>query len=260
MDTTSLARFSPIVSAAAEADMRLDPTLGGHLTVVRSGTLTINWAPFDHINTDARIVLVGITPGRQQAVNALVEVRRQLRMGSDLATASRAAKKTASFSGAMRGNLVATLNHIGINRMLGIDGCATLFATDAGLVHYTSALRHPVFVDGLNYSGQPNMTAHATLRSYFVEHLGEEVHALPNAVWIPLGPVPTEALLFLAKQGILDRGHILDGLPHPSGANAERIAYFLGRKARAELSRKTDPVKLDAARDVLLQKVARLRR
>ena len=44
-------------------------------------------------------------------------------------------------------------------------------------------------------------------------------------------PKPAAALRHLAGLGILDPSHILDGLPHPSGANAERVAYFLGRKA-----------------------------
>ena len=39
-------------------------------------------------------------------------------------------------------------------------------------------------------------------------------------------------------------------MPHPSGANAERISYFLGRKPRERLSAKTDPHKLDGARAV----------
>ena len=45
---------------------------------------------------------------------------------------------------------------------------------------------------------------------------------------------------------------ILHGLPHPSGANAERVAYFLGRKERAALSSKTNGAQLDAARQALL--------
>mgnify|MGYP003583822180 CR=1 FL=1 len=51
---------------------------------------------------------------------------------------------------------------------------------------------------------------------------------------------------------------ILDGLPHPSGPNGERIAYFLGRKARHELSAKTLPQKIDDARSRLLNRVAAL--
>lgn len=51
---------------------------------------------------------------------------------------------------------------------------------------------------------------------------------------------------------------VLTGLPHPSGANAERIQYFLGRKAAAALSTKTDPSKLDAARQALSNQVLQL--
>jgi len=48
------------------------------------------------------------------------------------------------------------------------------------------------------------------------------------------------------------------GLPHPSGANAERIAFFLERKRREDLSAKVDPVKLVAARTALVEKVSQL--
>ena len=47
-------------------------------------------------------------------------------------------------------------------------------------------------------------------------------------------------------------------MPHPSGANAERIAYFLGRKSREALCAKTDPAKLDQRCDSLRRAVAAL--
>ena len=36
---------------------------------------------------------------------------------------------------------------------------------------------------------------------------------------------------YLAGVGLIDRSRIMDGLRHPSGANAKCIAYFLGNKA-----------------------------
>jgi hypothetical protein len=57
---------------------------------------------------------------------------------------------------------------------------------------------------------------------------------------------------------VIQRERVLEGLPHPSGSNAERIAYFLGRKNRGALSSKTNPEKLDRAREVLRRQVARL--
>lgn len=62
----------------------------------------------------------------------------------------------------------------------------------------------------------------------------------------------------LCELGVIQRERVLEGLPHPSGSNAERIAYFLGRKNRGALSSKTNPEKLDRAREVLRRQVARL--
>jgi hypothetical protein len=86
-------------------------------------------------------------------------------------------------------------------------------------------------------------------------HFGELVKRLPKAVFIPLGDKPTGALRFLATKGIIDPQRILEGLPHPSGANAERSTYFLGKKDKKALSKKTDPSKLDQARAKLVSSV-----
>jgi hypothetical protein len=257
MDTL-LARFAPIIAATSSTDITTDPTLGGRLVLDAAGPLSVTYAPFDHVNPDARVVLVGITPGRQQAVQALLEARRHLMSGRALEDVAKAAKETASFAGPMRTSLVDMLDHIGLQRWLGIGSTAELFGRRADLVHYTSALRYPVYLNGDNYSGSPNMIRQPLLRRSIETYLAAEVRALPRAVWIPLGPAPASALALLAAEGHLDPRQILDGLPHPSGANGERIAYFLGRKSRDTLSAKTNAEKLDTARERLCGLVARL--
>jgi hypothetical protein len=77
------------------------------------------------------------------------------------------------------------------------------------------------------------MTAIPVLRELLCRCLGEEVAALPHAAWVPLGPKATEGLIWLVQRGLLPSEQVLVGLPYPSGANAERIAYFLGRKAQS---------------------------
>jgi hypothetical protein len=121
-----------------------------------------------------------------------------------------------------------------------------------------SVLQFPVFVDGENYNGTPDPTKHPLLRDLVAQHFGKVCVQLPNAVFVPLGPVPSKVLAWLASQGAIDSSRVLDGLPHPSGANAERIKYFLGQKRRSELSAKTDPDKLDAAKAALVTAVSRL--
>ncbi|MCA8494027.1 hypothetical protein [Burkholderia arboris] len=63
---------------------------------------------------------------------------------------------------------------------------------------------------------------------------------------------------WLTEQGYRRKERVLRGLLHPSGANSERVAYFLGEKARSDLSIETSANNLDAARDNLLTAVAAL--
>ena len=246
-----------IASASVET-IRQDPSLGENLTLTVAGTIKVVYAPFDYINRSAKVVLLGITPGKQQAINALIEARQRILAGAKIDTVAKAAKETASFSGQMRPNLILMLDSIGVARWLNIRSCESMFHADSNLVHFTSALRYPVYVDGENYSGQPEMTKHPALQEFLNRYLMEEVSALPDAVWIPLGPKPASALNWLASKGKIESAKILDGLPHPSGANAERIAYFLGRKPIRLLSAKTNAATLDDAKSLLLRKVSAL--
>lgn len=218
------------------------------------------YAPFDHVNRKARIVIVGMTPGAAQARAALVAASQALKTGKSKIEAGAIAKTHASFSGEpMRSNLVAMLDAIGVASLLGIATTATLWGRDQGLVHFTSALRYPVFVDGANWSGAPDMVRTPSLRQWLIEYTGAELAELPGAIIVPLGPKVAAAMRYLADQGLIQREQILDGLPHPSGANNERIAYFLGNKDREALSPKTNAQALDDARVSLVDKVARVR-
>lgn len=254
----SLSCFRSIIAAATEAEIQADPTLASKLAMSTSGAMVISYAPFEHIQRSARVVVVGITPGAQQAVNALLSARRDILNGLADAEVLARAKVFASFSGPMRANLVAMLDYIGLATWIGVQSTASIWGKDNALVHFTSALRFPTFIDGANYSGAPLMTGVPILRKLLDECLTEEAAALPSAVWVPLGPKAATAVSYLVGKRVLDGGRVLQGLPHPSGANAERIAYFLGRKARELLSKKTDAISLDRARDHLMATVANL--
>lgn len=258
MDIQLFERFAPIIRSLSAAELEGADSLNARLRLAQAGNLEVSYAPFEYINPPARIVIVGITPGRTQMLNALKEARRQLNLGADSMTALVAAKRSGAFSGTMRLHLVNMLDHVGINRWLGIPSCAEFFGTAAHLIQTTSVLRNPVFIDGRDYNGAPSMTAHPLLRDQLLTYFKEDAGALSKAVFVPLGDKVAEALHYMAEHGHIDRSRILDGMPHPSGANGERIAYFLGRKSRSALSSKTDPDKLDRARARLLQKVIAL--
>jgi hypothetical protein len=151
------------------------------------------------------------------------------------------------------------LDHIGLQGALGLHSCADLFQSSGELVHFTSALHYPVLVNGANYSGTPDFLHVKTLRDWLDRTLAEDARRLSRPLWIPLGPKPARALRYLADRDLIDPIKILDGLPHPSGANAERIAYFLGRKERALLSTKTSAQAIEAARDKLREQIRTLK-
>jgi len=92
-------------------------------------------------------------------------------------------------------------------------------------------------------------------RRHRFTYFGEEARSLRDALFVPLGDKVAQALRLLAREGILVGDRILDGLQHPSGANAERIAYMPERKPKAALSPKTRAEVIDAARAALRRKM-----
>jgi hypothetical protein len=258
MDTKHFKHFAPVIKSLSVAELDGAPSLNSKLRLAENKNIEICYVPFEYINPQAKVVIVGITPGRTQMLNAIKEARRQLDNGAGLERALIAAKTTGAFSGAMRPNLIDLLDHVGINDWLGINSCDELFETSVHLVQTASVLKNAVFVDGENYNGAPDMIRNPLLREQLLTNFGAVTKILPNAIYVPLGDKVAKALHFIADQGCLNRNQIFDGLPHPSGANSERIAYFLGRKCRSALSVKTNADKLDKAREKMICQVKAL--
>ena len=252
--------FKHILRDMSEADLLAEIARPQKLLIASdhnvARALDVAYAPFDHVNLNADIVIVGLTPGRQQMRNALHEARRCLKAGVSDEAAKSAAKVFASFSGPMRTNLIAMLDSVGVNRALRLASTASLWGADANRVHFTSALRYPVFVENENYSGAPSMLSTALLRKQLMQWFATEMAARPNAVFVPLGPKVTEAVEAVASHLGIGATRILSGLPHPSGANGERIAFFLGRKKREDVSAKVDADRLLSCRVSLEAKIS----
>jgi len=119
-----------------------------------------------------------------------------------------------------------------------------------------SILKNPVFVDGKNYSGSPSMLKSPLLKELIDGFFVTEIcHKLESPLFISLSPKVTAALEHIASKNIISTNQILSGMPHPSGANAERIAYFLGNKPKEQLSIKTNPQTIDKNKQDLLTKI-----
>ena len=181
-----------------------------------------------------------------------------LEWASSRMTAKWRPRCSSPMTGAMRNKLTALLDYIGLQRWLGQGSCDELFGKATHLLQSASVLPFPVFVNAGNYNGTPDPLNTPMLRKMAMEHFVPMANALPAAVFVPLGPVPTRVLQWLVSQDHMSERQLLLGLPHPSGANAGRVRYFLGKKAASLLSVKTDAVRLAEARLRLQATVASL--
>lgn len=252
MEKTHFARYSAVIRTTN------GNVMDERLLMAQDGPLQVYYAPFEHVNRDAKVAIVGITPGKTQMKNALHEAKRQMLVGTTEGEILRLAKSTAGFSGPMRLNLTALLDRIGLGERLGLASSAELFSSARHRLHTCSVLPFPTFVSGDDYRGTPDPLKRPFLREQIRQHFEPVVKELRSAFFLPLGPVPTRVLLALAGEGLLDRDRVLNGMPHPSGANGERINYFLGKKSRECLSGKTDATALDRAREELVKRVGRI--
>lgn len=220
-------RSLPDHSPLTKADL-LTPKFRLH----EEGRVEIYYAPFDHINENAKVVLVGITPGWTQMEVAYRYAKRALLDGLLPIEVCRRAKQQASFAGSMRKNLISMLDELDLQGFLGLSSCDLLFSDYGSLIHTTSVIRYPVFINGANYTGHvPELLAATSLRRFVVDVLGDELRSASSAMIIPLGKTVSDALRVLADRGAVELSRCLMGFPHPSGANGHRLAQFDARRA-----------------------------
>lgn len=208
--------------------------LASELGLFDDGEIAMFYAPFDHVETTARLAIVGVTPGPTQAIAAIKCARERLKRGHEQLAVQRAATREASFKG-MRTVLAAWFEAIGLTDRLGLGAGDELFARGpAGLLHTTSAVRYPTFrrtVEGWRgwngYGIGP--LEHRTLKAMIERALGPELRALQDAVIVPLGKA-NEAVEHLCRRGELDASRCILGFPHPSPQSTRRHEIFSDRR------------------------------
>jgi hypothetical protein len=214
--------FHPAIYALPD-DVRQMDVLNDGFLLGREGRLAVYYAPFDWINAEARIVIIGLTPGWTQTKIALETVHTALRRGQSDEDAIRAAKAQASFAG-MRRRMCGWLDDLGVAKWLDISGTEDLFDTQRQLLQTTSAIRYPVFVgdDARNYSGHsPKPPKSPLLMSIIETMLLPELALLSDALVVPLGRGVASAIA-----GRVDPSRCLFGFPHPSGASPHGPRQF----------------------------------
>jgi uracil DNA glycosylase superfamily protein len=200
--------------------------LTDNFLIEQQNNIKMYWAPFEYINKNAKVVLLGITPGWTQMEQAIRCMRTNIDNKS-LDELLIDCKKEASFCGSMRTNLISMLDDIGLNSHFSIESTSELFNKYNHLVHTSSVLRYPIFINEENYTGyNPRMLKTDILLDQINTMLVDELNHLENAIIIPLGKSVSEILKYLSNNNKINNELILFDFPHPSGANAHRKSQF----------------------------------
>ena len=190
--------------------------------------MKIYYAPHNEIiNDKAKIFIVGITPGWTQTSIAYKTAQKELLNNSKTEQIKKECKRNSRFAGSMRKNLIEMLDELGLNKKLNIESCNELFEDKDYLLHTTSIIPYPVFINNKNYTGSnPKIMDNEVLYNYAKKYFYKEVEYLSNALIIPLGKAVEEILLQMIKENIIQEKQCLLGFPHPSGANGHRKCQF----------------------------------
>jgi hypothetical protein len=191
--------------------------------IKREDNIEIYYAPFDYINSKAKIMIVGITPGLQQMLQSFEAVNegRSLKEVKDLS----------SFKGSMRTTLIKYLDELNINKKLRIKSCESLFNINSKYLHSTSLIKYPVFDKGKNYSGS-GLLKKKILLDFLEAYFVKELKKLDKTIIVPLGNTVSSTIDYLNNEFKLNLKCFLKGFPHPSGLNVRKDIQFKENKIR----------------------------
>ncbi|QXP67692.1 uracil-DNA glycosylase family protein [Polaribacter sp. AHE13PA] len=195
--------------------------------VSKEGKIEIYYAPFDYINLNASIIIVGITPGWSQMEKSFKTVIKELKENNDFSLALKKVKSECSFAGSMRNNLIKMLDDLELDKKLNIKSTSELFEIENSFLHSTSIIKYPVFNNGKNYTGSAPSPLKSEILWKQIEKLFiPEISEFKGKLIIPLGKSVSEILLKIQSENKLNGNFILNGFPHPSGANGHRAKQF----------------------------------
>ena len=194
--------------------------------VKKEGNIKVYYAPFDYVNSKAKIMIVGITPGLQQMLQSFQVINE----GKSL----KEVKNLSSFKGSMRTSLIKYLDELEVNKKLKIKSCESLFNKNSKYLHTTSLVKYPVFDQGKNYSGA-NILKKKILIEFIEKNFLKELKTLKKAIIIPLGNTVSSTIEYLNNKYDLKLACFLKGFPHPSGANARKNIQFKENKRNMKI-------------------------
>ncbi|CAN0620237.1 conserved protein of unknown function [Burkholderia multivorans] len=207
----------------------------------QSGTHELRYTPFEYINRDAKLVIVGITPGNTQLALSYGKAQELLRQGYPVDLIQREIKTVGAFGGpSMRPNLLKMLRHFRFEQLLGIPDVELLWGSDADLLQSTSVVPHAAFKAGKMFAGSfDEVLASPLLSECFRDCFVPSVQEMDSeTLFVGLGPCPEAALDWCVQHGALQRKQVLGAFCHPSSTGGSTTRYYLREVTKGELDAK----------------------
>jgi len=200
---------------------------------------------FDYVNPEAEVVIVGITPGNSQLKGE--------REGLD----KREIKRLNAFAGNMRPNLVKMLDYVGVNNLLGIETCRSLWEEGFDRVEMTSLLKEATYE--IKKNGTKDMFRHAwkiakseKLTKMLNDGFVKDCSLYGKArLFVACGPGVYEVLCELKEKGVISAPIIC--IAHPSGGNMGQICCYLGTKEPKNASYERCQERAKKAKDTIAE-------
>ena len=173
---------------------------------------------FDYVNSKAEVVIVGITPGNSQ------------QKGSREGMSPREIKRKYAFAGTLRKNMVRMLDYIGLNSLLRIDTCASLWEQDFDRVEMTSLLKDATYVVGQRgktmFKDTEIIAKSKELSEKYENGFVRDCEQYKQAkLFVACGQGVYDELMKLKERGVIAAPVV--AIAHPSGNNAIRVKYYM---------------------------------
>lgn len=173
---------------------------------------------FDYVNPKAEVVIVGITPGNSQ------------QKGSREGMSPREIKRKFAFAGTLRKNMVRMLDYIGLNSLLRIDTCASLWEQDFDRVEMTSLLKDATYVVGQRgktmFKDTEIIAKSKELSEKYENGFVRDCEQYKQAkLFVACGQGVYDELMKLKGRGVIAAPVV--AIAHPSGNNSIRVKYYM---------------------------------
>ena len=180
-------------------------------------------------NIEAEVIVVGITPGKNQL------------KGDKDGDASLENKKKYAFHG-LRNSIEGMLSYISVDKLLGLDSCHSIWYDDFYKFDFTSLIKDAAFVkSGSRISGfkeVERIEESIKLKQKFDEFVEDCKNYHKAKLFVACGHKVYDVLMMLKEKGVIKVPVV--AIAHPSKNNQIRVEYYQGKEEKTLTECKED--------------------